>query len=345
MTVSETETDLQFSVSDTGTIKEGFTMTLRHNWTKEEIRAIHDSPLFDLIYRAATLHRHYHASDQVQVCSLINFKVGGCPEDCKYCPQAARYHTDVKASPVMEEEEILALAKKAQENGATRVCLGASWRSVRDSPQFDAVLRTVKKITAMGIEVCCTLGMLTEIQARRLKEAGLYAYNHNLDSSPEFYTTIITTRSYEDRLKTLDAVEKAGITVCCGGIIGMGETVEDRIGLLYMLANRNPHPESVPINILMPVKGTPLADSPPVPIWEMVRMIATARILMPASMVRFTAGRIGRSLEEQALCFLAGANSIFSGEKLLTRSNPDWDEDREMFALFGLTPRPAFACS
>jgi len=318
-------------------------MNIRHDWTKDEIREIHDTPLLELIVRAATLHRLYHPSHQVQVCSLINFKMGGCPEDCKYCPQAARYHTDVKASPMMEEEEIMAKARKALENGATRVCLGASWRSVRESPQFETVLRVVKAITAMGLEVCCTLGMLTESQARRLKECGLYAYNHNLDSSPEFYKTIITTRSYDDRLKTLDAVEKAGITVCCGGIIGMGETIEDRIGLLYMLANRNPHPESVPINILMPVPGTPLEDRPPVPIWEMVRMIATARILMPKAMVRFTAGRIGRSLEEQALCFLAGANSIFSGEKLLTRPNPDWEEDKNMFKLFGLKPRPAFA--
>ncbi len=318
-------------------------MQIRHDWTKEEIRAIHDSPLLELIHRAASIHRRYHDAHQVQVCSLINFKVGGCPEDCKYCPQAARYHTDVQARPMMEKQEILDLAKKALENGATRVCLGASWRSVRNSPQFDMVLEIVKEITAMGLEVCCTLGMLSEQQAQRLKEAGLYAYNHNLDSSPEFYKTIITTRTYEDRLKTLDAVEKAGITVCCGGIIGMGETIEDRIGLLYMLAHRNPHPASVPINILMAVSGTPLAGSPRVSIWEMVRMIATARILMPASMVRFTAGRIGRSLEEQALCFLAGANSIFSGEKLLTRPNPDFDEDRAMFALFGLQPRPAFA--
>ncbi len=315
---------------------------IRHDWTKGELRAIHDSPLLDLIYRAAALHRTYHAANQVQVCSLINVKVGGCPEDCKYCPQAARYHTDVKATPMMEMEEVLEHALMAKANGATRVCLGASWRSVRDNAQFDFVINAVRKITDMGLEVCCTLGMLSENQAKRLKEAGLYAYNHNLDSSPEFYKTIITTRRYEDRLQTLDVVERAGITVCCGGILGMGETVEDRIGLLYMLARRNPHPASVPINLLMPVKGTPLAERPPVPIWEMVRMIATARIAMPKSMVRFTAGRLGRSLEEQALCFLSGANSIFSGEKLLTRPNPDFDEDHAMFQLFGLQPRPAF---
>lgn len=318
-------------------------MEIRHDWTKPEIREIHDTPLFELIFRAAVLHRRYHKPGEVQVCSLINFKMGGCPEDCKYCPQAARYHTDVRASAMMQEEEMIALARKAIENGATRVCMAAAWRSVRDSSQFDALLRAVKSITAMGVEVCCSLGMLTELQAKRLKEAGLYAYNHNLDSSPEFYQTIISTRTYEDRLKTLEAVEKAGITVCCGGILGMGETIDDRVGLLFMLSKRNPHPASVPINLLMPVEGTPLEDRPPVPIWEMVRVIATARILMPKAAVRFTAGRIGRTLEEQALCFLAGANSIFSGEKLLTRPNPDFDEDREMFALFGLKPRPAFA--
>lgn len=318
-------------------------MEVRNDWTKEELQAIHDTPILDLIYRAAQVHRHYHVPRQIQVCNLINIKVGGCPEDCKYCPQAARYHTDVKASPMMKNEEILQLAQQAKKNGATRVCIGASWRSVRDSPQFEEILEAVKQITAMGLEVCCTLGMLNEDQAKRLKKAGLYAYNHNLDSSPEFYKTIISTRTYEDRLNTLDTVAQTGISVCCGGIIGMGETIEDRIGLLYVLARRNPHPESVPINILMPVKGTPLGDSPPVPIWDMVRMIATARIAMPKAMVRFTAGRIGRSFEEQALCFLAGANSIFSGERLLTRPNPDFDEDRALFKLLNLQPRPAFA--
>lgn len=315
----------------------------RCDWTKEEIRAIYDTPFLDLVYRAASIHRKYHAADQVQVCSLISIKTGGCSEDCKYCPQAARYHTNVDASPLMQEAEIINLAKKAIVNGATRICLGAAWRSVRDSVQFDRVLEVVKQITDMKVEVCCTLGMLNDSQAERLKQAGLYAYNHNLDTSPEFYSSIITTRRYEDRLKTLDAVEKAGISVCCGGIIGMGESVEDRIGLLYMLACRNPHPESVPINLLIPVEGTPLQEKKLLPIWEMVRMIATARITMPKAMVRLSAGRLERSLEEQALCFLAGANSIFSGEKLLTRPNPDFDEDREMMRLFGLKIRPAFS--
>ena len=243
----------------------------------------------------------------------------------------------------MSEEAIVADAKQAMDKGATRVCLGAAWRSVRDSAQFDLVLRAVRKIADMGVEVCCTLGMLSESQAQKLKEAGLYAYNHNLDTSSEFYSSIITTRKTEDRLKTLDAVEKAGISVCCGGIIGMGETIEDRVSLLHTLATRNPHPESVPINLLVPVAGTPLEARPPVPIWEMVRMIATARICMPKAMVRLSAGRLERSLEEQALCFLAGANSIFSGEKLLTRPNCTFEEDEKMFALFGLTPRPSYA--
>ncbi len=317
-------------------------MKSRSDWTKEEIRAIHDSPLLELIYQAASVHREHHPANQVQVCSLISIKTGGCPEDCKYCPQSARYQTSVAATPLLEEEEILAQAKKAVANGATRVCLGAAWRSVRDSAQFEQILRVVRQITSLGVEVCCTLGLLTEPQAARLKEAGLTAYNHNLDTSREFYSSIITTRRYDDRLKTLDAVEKAGISVCCGGIIGMGESVDDRVGLIHTLATRNPHPESVPINLLVPVPGTPLEQEKPVPIWEMIRMVAAARITMPRAMVRLSAGRLERSLEEQALCFLAGANSIFSGEKLLTQPNPGFDVDGQMFRLFGLTPRAAF---
>jgi biotin synthase len=318
-------------------------MDCRSNWTKEEIREIHDSPLFELIARAAAMHRTYHPPNEVQVCSLISIKTGGCPEDCKYCPQSARYQTNVKATPLMEEKEIIDMAKKAIEKGATRVCLGAAWRSVRDSAQFDGILRAVRKITNMGVEVCCTLGMLTANQAKRLKEAGLYAYNHNLDTSPEFYPSITTTRAYVDRLRTLGLVEEAGISVCCGGIIGMGESVEDRVGLIHMLASRDRHPESVPINLLIPVEGTPLETRSFVPIWDMIRMIATARIAMPKAMVRLSAGRLERSWEQQALCFLAGANSIHSGEKLLTRPNPDFDEDEKMFRLFGLTKRKSFA--
>ena len=318
-------------------------MELRSDWTSVEIRAIHDSPLLDLIYRAATIHRTCHRANEIQICSLISIKTGGCPEDCKYCPQSARYQTNVNPTPFLKEEEIVEMAKKAIVNGATRVCLGAAWRSVRESHQFEQILRAIRKITDMGVEVCCTLGMLNNSQAERLKESGLYAYNHNLDTSREFYSQITTTRNYDDRLQTLDAVEKAGLSVCCGGIIGMGESIEDRILLLQTLAGRNPHPESVPINLLIPVQGTPMELQPKVPIWEMLRMVATARITMPKAMIRLSAGRLERSLEEQALCFLAGANSIFSGEKLLTRPNPNFDEDEKMLHLFGLTPRPSFA--
>lgn len=318
-------------------------MKNRSDWKKEEIQAIYESPLLELIYRAASVHRVYHPTNQVQVCYLISIKTGGCPENCKYCPQSAHYQTNVTATPLMQEEDILSQAKKGIANGATRVCLGAAWRNPRDSDQFDLILEVIRKITDMGVEVCCTLGMLKEAQAMRLKQAGLYAYNHNLDTSPEFYSSIITTRRYEDRLKTLDIVEKAGISVCCGGIIGMGESIDDRVGLIHQLATRDPHPESVPINLLIPVQGTPLERQPLIPIWDMIRMIATVRITMPQAMVRLSAGRLERSLEEQALCFLAGANSIFSGEKLLTRPNPDFDEDEHMFRLFGLTSLPAFA--
>lgn len=317
-------------------------MNIRSDWKKEEIRGIHDTPVLELIYQAATIHRSYHPPNQVQVCSLISIKTGGCPEDCKYCPQSSRYKTDVQATGFMQEEEILRAAKNAIANGSSRVCVGTAWRSVRDSTQFDLILKVIRKITDMGVEVCCCLGMLTESQACRLKEAGLYAYNHNLDTSREFYPSITTTRTYEDRLNTLDAVEKAGLSVCCGGIIGMGESLDDRVGLIHVLATRNPHPDSVPINLLIPIKGTPFEAHKPLSIWEMVRMVATARITMPKAMVRLSAGRLERSLEEQALCFLAGANSVFSGEKLLTRPNPDFDQDREMFRLFGLTPLSAF---
>lgn len=316
-------------------------MDTRFDWTRDEIRIIHDSPLLELIYRAAVLHREYHPPSEVQISSLISIKTGGCPEDCKYCPQSARYATNVSASPLMQEEEILRLAEEAVQKGATRICLGAAWRSVRDGAQFDLILGAVKKIAALVVEVCCTLGMLNEQQAARLKEAGAYAYNHNLDTSPEYYQKIVSTRRYEDRLTTLSIIAKAGISVCCGGIIGMGESLEDRIGLLAMLAQLKPHPESVTLNLLIPVEGTPLQDKSKVPIWEMLRMIATARILMPKAMVRLSAGRLGRSLEEQALCFLAGANSIHSGEKLLTRPNPDFSYDEAMFKLFGLTPKPS----
>jgi biotin synthase len=278
----------------------------------------------------------------VQVSSLISIKTGGCSEDCAYCPQAARYNTGVKVHKLMEVNEVMEIATNAKSGGASRLCMGAAWREVRDNKDFDKVIEMVKGVNNLGMEVCCTLGMVTENQAQRLADAGLYAYNHNLDTSETNYENIITTRTFDDRLNTINNVRKAGVTVCSGGIIGMGESVEDRIGMLITLSNLDPQPESVPINALVPVEGTPLEDQPLVPIWDMVRMIATTRIAIPKTVVRLSAGRTRMSLEGQALCFLAGANSIFTGEKLLTTPNPDFDADQEMFELFGLQPKKPF---
>jgi biotin synthase len=308
---------------------------------RDQVAALYRTPVLELIRRASEVHRRHHAPDEVQVCVLLSVKTGGCPEDCGYCPQSAHYKTGVKPQPLLEVDAVLAAARRARDDGATRFCMGAAWREVRDGDPFDTVLDMIRGVKALGLEACCTLGMLTPDQARRLKEAGLDAYNHNLDSSEAFYDQVISTRTYQDRLRTLGYVRDAGISVCCGGIIGMGETEDDRIDLLHTLANLPAPPESVPINALVAVPGTPLGDRPRVDLWEMVRMIATARILMPRSMVRLSAGRIHLSEAEQALCFLAGANSIFAGEKLLTTPNPEADEDRRMFARLGLKPRPA----
>jgi biotin synthase len=315
---------------------------IRTNWTKEEIAEIYHAPLLDLIYRAASVHRTHHDPQEVQVCTLLSVKTGGCPEDCAYCPQAARYHTSVTTHKLMEVDEVLASASRAKDAGSTRFCMGAAWREVRDNRDFDKVLDMVKGVNALGLEVCCTLGMLTPTQAEKLKAAGLYAYNHNLDTSEEFYDDVITTRTYADRLNTLEHVRKAGVSVCSGGIIGMGETDEDRIGMLYTLATLPEHPESVPVNALVAVEGTPLEDQKRVSVWEMLRMIATARITMPKAMVRLSAGRVNMTMEEQALCFLAGANSIFSGEKLLTTPNNESDFDKTMFQMLNIRPRAAF---
>lgn len=318
-------------------------MSIRYDWTIEELKELYEMSLLELVTKANLLHNQFHQPCEVQVCSLISIKTGGCPEDCKYCAQSSRYQTSVSAQPMRQYEAVLNEAKKAAERGATRVCLGAAWREVRDSKQFEEVLQMVKGITELGVEVCCTLGMLKEHQAERLKTAGLYAYNHNLDSSEKFYKTIITTRTYQDRLNTLDIVEKANLSVCCGGLLGMGEDLIDRLELLLTLCRRNPHPESVPINRLSQIPGTPLEDQPKVSIWEMIRTIAVARIVLPEAMVRLSCGRIEMSYEQQALCFLAGANSIFAGEKLLTVANTPVDKDEEMFRLLGLKKRPAFA--
>ena len=315
---------------------------LRNDWTREEITEIYNSPILELVYKGATVHREHHQTGEVQVCTLLSVKTGGCPEDCAYCPQAARYHTEVKVHKLLEVSEVLEKALDAKEAGSTRFCMGAAWREVRDNKDFDKVLDMVKGVSQMGMEVCCTLGMLSEEQAQKLKNAGLYAYNHNLDTSEEFYGDIISTRTYDDRLDTIKNVDKANISVCSGGIIGMGESHNDRIGMLLTLANLPKHPESVPVNALVPVEGTPLEDQPRVSVWEMIRMIATARILMPKAMVRLSAGRVRMNVEEQALCFLAGANSIFAGDKLLTTPNPAYVDDKEMFQILNLKPRQAY---
>jgi biotin synthase len=311
---------------------------VRHDWTLPEVRALHDLPVLELVHRAQTVHREVFAGQRVQLCSLLSVKTGGCPEDCAYCPQAARYQTGVKAEKLMAVPEVLSAAREAREAGATRFCMGAAWREVKDGPQFDEVLEMVRGVRALGLEACCTLGMLTPQQAGRLKEAGLSAYNHNLDTSPEHYGAIITTREYQDRLATLRSVREAGITVCSGGIIGMGESIDDRCNLLIALANQDPHPESVPINALVAVEGTPLARQKPVAALEMARMIATARLLMPRSMVRLSAGRLSMSAEAQLLCMMAGANSIFFGEKLLTTGNPEYREDMALLEAAGIEP-------
>jgi biotin synthase len=315
---------------------------IRKDWTREEIASIFNTPVLELIHRAGVVHREHHDAQEVQVCTLLSVKTGGCPEDCAYCPQASRYHTDVKVQRLMDVEEVLQKALEAKEAGSTRFCMGAAWREVRDNRDFDKVIDMVKGVSTMGMEVCCTLGMLSPEQALKLKDAGLYAYNHNLDTSEEFYSDVISTRTYKDRIDTLGHVRDAKISVCSGGIIGMGEREEDRIGMLHTLATLPEHPESVPVNALVPVEGTPLESQDRVSVWEMVRMIATARIIMPKAMVRLSAGRVRMTLEEQALCFLAGANSIFAGDKLLTTPNPSVVKDKEMFQVLQLKPRKSY---
>jgi len=308
--------------------------------TLQEVRAIHDLPLPELLFRAQSVHRQHHAADEVQLCTLLSVKTGGCPEDCAYCPQSSHYETPVSVEKSLAVDEVLGAAKQARESGATRFCMGAAWREVKDGPAFDNVLSMVRGVRALGMEACVTLGMLNDDQARRLKEAGLTAYNHNLDTSRQHYKSIISTRTYDDRLATLDRVRKAGITVCSGGIIGMGESIDDRCEMLRTLASLDPQPESVPVNTLVATEGTPLAAMTPVEPLELVRMIATARILMPKSRVRLSAGRMSLTKEAQLLCFFAGANSIFYGEKLLTTGNPDVSEDQALLAAAGLRAAP-----
>ncbi len=313
------------------------TYELRHDWSLAEARGIHDLSIGELVDRARLLHRRYHRSDEVQLCSLLSIKTGACPEDCAYCPQSAHHNVGLETEKLMNVDRVLEAAAHAREAGASRFCMGAAWREVRDGEEFERVLDMVRGVRDLGMEACVTLGMLDEDQAVRLKEAGLTSYNHNLDTSREYYPEIISTRTYDDRLRTLAAVRNAGITVCSGGIIGMGESTDDRCSMLVELANLETHPESVPINTLVAVAGTPLGDTPPVEPLELVRMIATARIMMPASMVRLSAGRSGLSEEAQVLCLLAGANSIFFGEKLLTTGNPDTESDLAMMEAAGFS--------
>jgi biotin synthase len=304
--------------------------------TIDYVRELYQTPFLKLIAQASRVHEANNTYDDIQRCTLLSVKTGGCPEDCAYCPQAARYHTDVTVEKLMRASDVIEAARNAKANGATRFCMGAAWREVRDNRDFDEVLEMVRGVTDLGLEACATLGMLSEPQAERLKEAGLYAYNHNLDTSRTFYSEIIHTRDYDDRLNTIQNVRKAGISVCCGGIVGMGETDEDRIQFLYTLASLDPQPESVPINALVPVEGTPLGVREKIDPFSFIRTIACARILMPTAKVRLSAGRLSLSHEAQTLAFLAGANSIFLGDKLLTTPNPEPDSDYELFAKLGL---------
>ncbi len=314
----------------------------KYNWTSEEIIAIYNKPMMDLLFEAATIHRKNHNPNVVQVSTLLSIKTGGCPEDCGYCPQAARYHTNVEGNDLMTVSQVKAQALRAKSSGSSRVCMGAAWRNVKDGPEFDQVLEMVRTINKLDMEVCCTLGMITENQAKRLAEAGLYAYNHNLDTSEEYYKEVISTRGFQDRIDTIENVRKTNVTVCSGGIIGMGESVADRAGMLVALSSLNPQPESVPINALVAVEGTPMENEKPIEIWEMVRMVATTRIVLPDTQVRLSAGRTNMSSEGQALCFFAGANSIFAGDKLLTTPNPDVEDDMKLFKLLGLSPQKPF---
>jgi len=319
----------------------------RSDWTVDEVREIYGRPFLQLVHEAAEVHRQHFDPAEVQVCQLVSIKTGGCPEDCGYCSQSVHNDSAVKPEPLMQRDEVVRIAKRAKRNGVTRLCLGAAWREVKDNNQFERVLDIVKGVNDEGLEVCATLGMLNAEQAKRLEDAGLYAYNHNLDTSAEYYEQIITTRTFQDRLDTIENVRRTGVTVCSGGIIGMGETDADRISMLHTLATLTPHPESVPVNVLSQVEGTPMHGLPEVPITDTVRMIATARILMPTSVVRLSAGRHLMSVADQALCFLAGANSIFSSERniMLTDAVPcaDHQSDRELLQTLGLTPRPGGA--
>eukprot|EP00126_Sphaerothecum_destruens_P006689 Sdes_comp19484_c1_seq1m10970 len=315
---------------------------IRTDWSVGEIQAIYESPLLDLIFSAGKIHRQYQPRRFVQQCTLLSIKTGGCSEDCSYCPQSSKHTTSVKAERLMSLEAVMASARRAKDAGSTRFCMGAAFRDMAGrKTAFRNILEMVKGVRSLDMEVCCALGMIDELQAKQLQEAGLTAYNHNIDTSREFYPKIISTRTFDERLETLQNVREAGLTVCSGGILGLGETPQDRVAMLHTLATLSRHPESVPINALVPVEGTPLGKQKKVDILEMVRMIATTRLVLPSTVVRLSAGRIDFDISQQALCFLAGANSIFTGDKLLTTANNSFQEDQDMFALLGLIPKPA----
>ncbi|HUJ09369.1 MAG TPA: biotin synthase BioB [Verrucomicrobiae bacterium] len=312
--------------------------------TLKQLQEIYSQPFFDLIQQARTAYLEHWKGDEVQLCTLLSIKTGGCSEDCAYCAQSARYDTAVEPQRLMGTEEILEVARRARAGGSTRFCMGAAWNGVREgTQQFASVLETVRAVSQLGMEVCVTLGHLTESAAQQLKDAGVTAYNHNIDTSPEFYPQIVTTHTFQDRLNTIKAVQRVGLSVCCGGIIGMGESVDDRLRMLEVLMAFDPPPESVPINCLMAMPGTPLENQPPVDVFELVRLVATTRLVLPRSKVRLSAGRTRLSREAQALCFFAGANSIFYGNRLLTAQNPEADADRELLVELGLVPQAPFS--
>lgn len=313
---------------------------MENNWTIEKVTEIYNKPFLELVYEAATVHRKHHNPREVQISTLLSVKTGGCQEDCSYCSQSSKYHTGLHPSRIYDPEKVVETARKAKMAGATRFCMGAAQREVKYNREFETILEMVRQINDLGMEVCCTLGMLTYDQAMQLADAGLHTYNHNIDTSREFYGNVISTRTFDDRLATLENVRKANLKVCCGGIVGMGESKEDKIRMIHTLATLPKYPESVPINALVPIKGTPFEDLPAISMWEMVRVIATARITMPKAIVRLSAGRLEMNTTEQAFCFLAGANSIFSGDQLLTTPNPSFDDDIKMMELLGLVPKP-----
>lgn len=314
-------------------------MTVRNDWTREEVEDLFNQPLLELAFQAASTHRQFNDAQKIQLNRLVNIKEGGCSEDCSYCSQSSKYKTEVKPKPMLNKEEVLERAKKAVDEGCSRLCMGAAWKQVRDNKFFDNILDIVQEVNAMGLEVCCTLGMLTKDQAIKLKEAGLYAYNHNIDTSENYYDKVITSHTFQDRINTIKNVREAGISVCCGGIMGIGESTQDRIDFLHTLATFEKHPESVPINKLVPIQGTPLEAGRQIPFWDLLRIIATARILMPKSMLRMTAGRLSLNEIEQAMLFMVGVNSIFSGGKLLTTENCAENADHKLLNILGLVPK------